>query len=444
MGCEGCVDAVAVSLVTSAGLGSGVRGVAGLLVSGSRGDVSLIVGGAIAWTAPLASADPHDYVLTVDPSGVVGLETDAPGIASVTVAAALPDEALRVVVHGRTGNRAEGAPLPARLLSLDVQALGCDMPDALGTPVPGPLVEPFSPPWPAGTARSPSIARPDGAGPAAARLAFTAGGAIWIARPDGAGGFAVPGVTPALSQGDWAPRGVGEPELVPQGDRWLLLFTAIGADGRRSIRRVEGGAGWDETFDPSTVRDLVALPIADEGGEIIELDGPSAISVGGRLVVVARAIRADGTSAIVLLRSGDVDAAEDFSLDGLCGTGCESVEAEQSREVHEPRREDPSAFDHDEVASPSIVLEGGVYRVYYAGRRGTRWAIGLLVSLDLRFFRQANEGAPVLGPSGAGEDALGVLEPEPWVDGDTFTLLHTASDGVRPTLRAASQPRALR
>ncbi|AKF08098.1 hypothetical protein [Sandaracinus amylolyticus] len=440
--CDGCIDAVAVSLANDDAIGPSVRGVTGLLVSGSRGDVSLLVGGAVAWTTPLPDDAPHDYVLTVDPSGVVSLSSDMPGILEARVAAALPDAALRVVVHGRTTNRGASSEAPARLVSLAIESSGCDIPDALARAT-SPLAPSGSVPWVSGSERAPSIARPEDAPESATRLAFAAGGAIWLARPDGAGGFVPLDGGAVLSPDDQLPFGLRDPHLVPLEDRWLLLATALDAEGRRRVVRIEGGADWADTFDLETMRNLVTLPIVDPEGDVVELDGASAVRAGSALYVAARAIRASGESAIVLLRAGsEADGA--FELGDVCGTGCGSIAEGGTIAVHSAREDDPRAFDHDEVAAPALVHQGGVYRLYYAGRRGTRWSIGLLVSIDLRFFREGNEGAPVLTPSGQGADALGVLDPEPWIDGDTFVLLHTASDGVRTALRRATQPAPVR
>nr|MDQ3036962.1 hypothetical protein [Myxococcota bacterium] len=271
------------------------------------------------------------------------------------------------------------------------------------------------------------------------RLAFAAAGAIWIAHPDGAGGFVVPGSTPVLTAGDWAPGGVGDPELVAQGDRWMLLFTAIDLDGSRRIARVVGEAGFGETFAPSAITDLVTLPLDDDEGRIVALDGPSAATIGGELWVAARAIREGGTSSLVLLRRG-ADASSDFELGSVCGTGCASLDDASASPVHRAGDRGELAFDYDEVAAPALVSHGGVHRLYYAGRRGTRWAIGLLVTYDMAFFREGNDGAPILSASGAGPDALGVRDPEPWIDGGLLTLFHTGTDGVATHVLTATQP----
>lgn len=436
--CDGCIDAIGVSLAPESAIGPSVRSVVGLLVSGSRGDVSLIVGGAIAWSRDLPDDASHEYTLVVDPSGAVRLTTDAAGVGPASVEAALPDEPLRVVVHGRTTNRGSMTSMPARLLSVVATARGCDMPSALARGAPT-LTAPGAPAWPADGASAPSVARPSDRGAEATRMAFAAGGSIWIAHPDGAGGFAVPGGAPALPQGPWAPGGLGDPELVPDGDRWLLLFTAVGEDGSRRIARVHGPADFGETFDPAAISDLIGLPLDDDAGRIVELDGPGAAMIDGSLWVAARAIRESGATSLVLLRPA-ADASGEFELDGVCGTGCGSVEEPSASPVHRAREDRDGAFDHDEVASPALVSHGGVHRLYYSGRRGTRWAIGVLVSYDMTFFREGSDGEAILAESGAGPDALGVRDPEPWIADGALTLFHTGTDGVRTRVLAASQP----
>lgn len=437
--CDGCIDAVTISLAPESAIGPSVRGAAGVMVSRSRQDVSLLIGGAIVWSASLPPGGAaRSYALAVDPTGEVALAIEGEEVATSTVA--LPDAPLRVVVHGRTANPSGAAGEPARVRSVVASATGCDVPASLAR-AGSPLGRPPSPSWPEGGASAPSIARPEGADASATRLAFAAAGAIWIAQPDGLGGFEVNASVPALAQGDWAPRGVGEPELVALADRWRLYFTAVGADGLHRLARVDGPSGWGETFDPTRIVDVVRLPLADAAGTIVELDGASVAEVGGAPVIAARARRADGSTSLVLLRGGAAGAADDFELDGVCGTGCAAYDADTtSSPVHRAGEGAVTAFDHDEVASPALVYERGVWRLYYAGRRGTRWSIGLLVSYDLSFFRDGNGGRPVLAGSGRGEDALGVLDPEAWSEDGRLTLFHTGTDGVTTHVLAATQP----
>jgi hypothetical protein len=435
VGCAPCLDAIGVGLVAGARSVDTARitPVIALVVSGSRGEVSLVAGSTVLWRHPLPDESEHAYSLAIAPGGGVVIGADFLDPAERTIE--LPAGELDVVVYGRTTNRSATDGRPARLLGLEVERSACDIPESLER-APAVLIEPDSAPWGAGRARGPSIVIPPGGSALDGALVFAASGAIWLAHRDGTGRFAVAdGIGPALPRGV---LGFSEPELLAVGDRYRLFVTATDASGHRKIQYVDGASGLGEQFDPGSLVDLIALPTADG---ITDLDGASAITVGSEIVIAARALRGSGprASELVILRSSPT-AAGGFELDGVCGTGCESVEGEGAGTlaVHQPSA-DAVAFDHDEVASPGLVEHGGVFRLYYAGRRGTRWAIGMLVSQDLAFFRAAL-GNPVLEASGQGADALSVGDPEPHVEGGALMLLHTGYDGSATRVLAATQP----
>src|SRR5690606_8306498 len=102
-------------------------------------------------------------------------------------------------------------------------------------------------------------------------------------------------------------------------------------------------------------------------------------------------------------------------------------------------------FDRDEIGAARVLdLGDGVVRIFYAGRRGTRWSIGALVTTDLLHYDQAAGGEPLLGPSGAGFDALGVYSPEllasPVAGGIAqLTMYYTGSAGTVSSLGLATQ-----
>lgn len=60
----------------------------------------------------------------------------------------------------------------------------------------------------------------------------------------------------------------------------------------------------------------------------------------------------------------------------------------------------------------------------------------MLASGDGRSFPYA-PSEPVLRGSGAGHDALGVLDPSVIRRGDELHLFHTATDGMQPTIARA-------
>jgi len=82
-----------------------------------------------------------------------------------------------------------------------------------------------------------------------------------------------------------------------------------------------------------------------------------------------------------------------------------------------------------------MITADGLFRLYYAGRRGTRWSVGLLVSPDLETWFPV--GA-VLSPDEEGLDAIAVRGPGPFVAADgRVGLYYRASDGVLTSLGLA-------
>ena len=102
----------------------------------------------------------------------------------------------------------------------------------------------------------------------------------------------------------------------------------------------------------------------------------------------------------------------------------------------EARPDDLFAYDRDEVADPAVVHSGGLHRLYYAARQGTRWQIAMMVSSDrVRWY----DIGPVLGPDDEGYDALAVRGPAPFVGADgRVSLYYLASDGVLGSLGLAA------
>lgn len=68
-------------------------------------------------------------------------------------------------------------------------------------------------------------------------------------------------------------------------------------------------------------------------------------------------------------------------------------------------------------------------RLFFGGRRGTRWSVGVLVSGDRHTWREPSS-RPVLAGSGAGHDALWARHPSALIADGRFELFYTASNGV--------------
>ena len=398
-GCRECLDAIGVGV--SGPIAGDVVAVVpdvAVLLRAARGDYALVVGGEIIAAVPLVTDAPRPYVLTLTPDGAVELrvEGDDP-----IEARWYPAPGRQLVVYGRTHNRPASAPPPARALSVEARTDACEIPSSLAR-APAPLFDDAL----FGDARAPSVVI-DGED---ALVAFERGGAIYLARRDDSGAW-IPSAGPALE----APvnEAYRDPELARAADRWVLFVTHE-RDGTRAIARAESTDG-GETF-----------------GAPLDLPSPSTLSqpafarIGGRDVIAALATSAGdlGAGGIVLLEL----AADE--LRWLEGTQEASTVVRPAGGIH--------AFDADEVAAPALYVDSaGIVRVYYAGRRGARWSIGIRAAGLNGPFSYAPE-EPVLEPSGEGVDALGVSDPSVAREGDALHLYHTALDGLRARIGRAS------
>ncbi len=382
---------------------SRVAPIASLVVSRTRAEVLLVIAGEVVRRWPLTTAMPVDYTLEIDPTGRVrassipeGIEADVPSTIDAT---------LRAVLYGRTDNPTATTP-PARLLELRVTPADCDMPAALErsaeTAVPAPGEDPS---WaaPHVVIGEPAVLRyVDAGGVEQVRMALVVDGAIHLAAP-GAGGFTLvsrigePALPPPTEP--WAADGVSDPALAYQADALVLYFTGW-AGGLGTIGRA--------TWSDATERFVLDGPVP--GLEAGTGTGYSAIAPFDLAGVPHAVVRVDTppTHGLGLYRM--LGAAE-----GLA------------------RLRDPSgdvfAFDRDEVDGPAVVYSGGVYRLYFAGRRGTRWSLGLLVSDDGSAWHAPIDDAPIFAPSGRGFDALGVLDPSLDVSGGRLSVYYAGDDG---------------
>ncbi len=394
--CTDCLDGIGVGIGDPvSGSSVSVHADVAVFVRPARGDVALLVAGSIVRTLALPDSEAHLYALTAAPDGSVTLAIDGTEAAHATWAAR-PDR--RALLWGRTRNRPAGAPPPARATDIVTSVSSCEVPSALGRD--GTSILP-----PEGSTldvHAPSAAAHAGE----ARIAFEADGDIYLARPDGSGGWAFAGApnTPALM----APAGEAyrDPELVEGGDRWVLYLTHE-AGGERRIARADGVTGFEDRF-----ADPVDLSAPSDAGSIW---APSVTLFGGATLIAA-VTRVDDQPRIVLLDE----------LEGALSWHGGTLEAST---VVTPRG-DLFAFDADEVGGPVLHVDGaGLLRLYYAGRRGARWSIGLVASGDGHVFSDP-PAHPVLSPSAAGFDALSVSAPSVLRQAGALDLVYEGSDGV--------------
>jgi hypothetical protein len=418
-GCADCVDvsAFGLLLVERLPVQNRVRPEVAVLVNGTDEEIALVLEEEVVgrWTLPDGS--PRRYGLTVEPDGTVVFRVDG---AVLSEGLRLPEVGVfRPVLYGRTPNPGFDEET-TRVQAMTVQQARCDIPAATSRD-PSPVVPAPSDPILGALsglrAEQPSVLAYDDGGP---RLAMAARveGSIRLLRdvPDG---FVLRG-----SLGDADLVGLDairvvtatHPTLARDGSRFRLYF--VGVDGNDAGRLYAVTQGDDGRFDASFAELLIDAPddaVDIEDASVVELEG------GGQ--VVAATVRdADGSRrlAVYTVSGGTV---RELRTTGLARTDLAF-----------------DAFDRDERAGVALLQTRQLWRLYVAGRRGSRWSIGVFVSPDLSVWRRVGE---VLGASGHGHDALGVRDPAPVALEGRLRVYYTGLDGVRRGIGVADGPAPL-
>ncbi|MEM1415934.1 MAG: hypothetical protein AAGH15_13585 [Myxococcota bacterium] len=402
---EACGEAVAfgVRLPGALGAESFVTPVAGLVYSGPRREVALLVGGNVAARWPEGAV--ASWALELSPDGSLRVLRDE-GEGAEVLAEGVPFDAAEVVpvVWGHSQNPgASGAPL-ARLAALELSQALCDMPRAwqaretLTFRVSGRDAD-----APAG--RSPSLGR-DGSGRSA--LAYASGGGVFIARR-AAEDLPREHVLADLSNPTYVLPGADleEPELLTDalGSRYLYA---------RAVPREGGG---EAVLGRVRLDDALAPVGAFEGLQVpMQGSAPSLLRLTAETASYAMALRTD--LGIEVLVSGDGLTFGPTAPESVIPTGLLGADA---------------------IGEPALVAHGGSYRLYLAWRRGSRWRVALFASHELLFWRLVD--AEALLP-GHGAEALGVRGLDARAEGDALEVVYAGDDGRRPTLHRAELPAA--
>lgn len=394
----------------------------GVVVSATRGDVSLIVGSRIV--SARAMADEVDsYALSIEPSGSVTLTAYREGLLvsseTQSITLDLPSGRVIPVLFGRVTNDEVGA---ASITAFSVARSVCDIPAALAradslTFVGGDTFD-------AHTVSDPSVILHGDI----TRIAFAARAragnsarSLFVGTLDGnvvRDAFAV--IMTANLTGLGTINDLSGPDIVARADGRIDMHFAY---------RV--GDIWDVALARDVLGKRSIVPVTTPTGSF---DDPTLL--GAALIVRSHV---DGGTRFVRLDANTEDGA--FSQASVCGTNVSCAPGAMESAFILKNSGEEIAFDRDEIRSAAVVQTDSTTRVYYAGRRGTRWSIGMLQSNGAGFyFRSTNEGEALLTGSGSGSDALSVSTPTAWVDGDMLHLVYAGSDGVNWTLLRASQP----
>lgn len=389
-----CIDVVGVTFLDRVPQGfEEARVRFGVLINGSRNRVQVIEGGEVVQTYNL-SAGEFEIRSRIDGT----FEADIPSTEGERRYTTRLEPGERLVPAVITRNEDPGPEGFVTLQSARFTSQTCDAPRA--------ITSDETPALPSVDGRPAVLFREDGS----LSVFVTNNGAI--ERVDRDTGGALGAASVALSPD--ANETFEDPWLVEHGDNlWLYAMQTDGI-GERALVRVPAQAG--EVFDRADLEVLVRP--TDELPGILDLHSPSVVEREEQLAIYAQAELDGGGNALVELRTAD------------------GVQWVHVRTLREPRPDDLYGFERDEVADPAVVHAGGLYRLYFAGRQGTRWTIALMVSPDLSNWYDVG---PVLSPDDEGYDALAVRGPAPYVNtGDRVSLYYVASDGVLPVLGLAT------
>lgn len=386
--CDGpCIEAAGFGFATEHVGGPLMRPIAALLASSDRRSVSFVSGDRIVASWPMTSSSER-WTLALDPAGRA--RVFGPGIDQAFQT--MPQDGASLVAYGR--NDPARPESGARIGAIETSVALCDVPnawDARETVAIAPT-----------TIESPSIVR-ESAGDV---IVWASRGEIFAADSDGTmWNQGRPVLTGANFHDE---GGVADPELVLKDGEWNLFYTAISHNGLRSIGRAVAPVRGPFVADTT--------PVVTPDGSLAEeaLEMPTVAQVfDGRWVLVAR-VRSEARTALSAFVSPD---GKLFTrMEGSLATSTERAAGDAS-----------FAFDAHEIADPSLVIVNGAYHLFYAGRRGTRSSIGLMLSDDLRFWRPIEDA--VLEPDAV--DRIAVRAPDAVVGEDGVVHLYFIGDDGR-------------
>jgi hypothetical protein len=402
VGCNGtCLESAGVAF-TSDAPDAFVDAEVGLLLSGSREVVNLMIGNAVADSFD-AGTDDTRWRLVLSPDGSAQVLRDGIPLGTYSFDAAALQQA-RFVVFGRNLG---AATTSAAIAVIEVALSFCDNPaswnerQAVTITLDGNEV----PEHAFGTA--PSIVDLG----ARKLMAYVVDGEIFLAEEEAPGELFLSDGKPALVPTEaYEALGVGDPELVWDGNFMFLFYTARDSEGVGSIAAAV------------SAQDLSVF-LKDQGptlvpmGDVVSYDAPSAVYRDGLWLLVVRATLSDGATELHAFYS---DLGTDWVrvIDG----GLEKL-----------TRSDSAT---SEITDPSLIIHNSAYQLYYARRSGTRWSVELAVSDELLVWRSMED---VLGGSNEGFDSLGARSPDALSQPGRIDIIYSGQNGVSFQLGTASR-----
>jgi len=403
VGCGGtCLESAGVAFTATAP-GAFVDAEVGLLLSGSRELVNVMIGNEVADTF-FAGPGSTEWRLVLSPDGSAQLFRDGALQGQYAFDAAALTQA-QLVAFGRNLSATANS---AAIASIEVQVADCDNPRAWRER------QPVSVSIGVGDAARHSF----GSGPSIVDLgqtkqvAYELDGALYVGElvTPGEVFVAVPAPVLVPSAPDEA-TGLEDPELVFDGSNVFLFYTARDASGAGSIRAAVSDlsvAAFTRTGAPGLI----------PAGDIVSYEAPTVAYRAGLWLLVVRATYSGGATELQALYTSNLDDGWAPVVNG----GLEQLTRVQSATA--------------EITEPSLMIHNSAYQLYYARRNGTRWSVELLVSDELVLWRPMGD---VLGGSDEAYDGLGARSPDVISGPDRIDIVYSGQDGVAFRLGTASR-----
>jgi len=375
----------------------------GLLLSGSRALVNLMIGGQVADSFD-AGNDNTVWRLAVSPSGTLEVARDGTPQGSYPFGAPFLRQA-RLAIFGRNLSADTNSAAVARIAT---QTEVCDNPRGWSERMPMTVSVQGDPSPQLTMGREPSIA----AGPEFTAVGFELDGEILIGQEEGPGqvNFDAPGPPSSIFPTEaFELGGVGDPELFWLLDSLYVYYTAYDDNGAGSIGSAMITDGMAQKAE---------APVLAPAGDVVSYASPTLMVRDDLAVLIVQATLGSGVTELHAFYSVDPETGWARIVDGTL---------EELTRVNEPS---------SEVTSPSLIVHNSAYQLYYARRTGTRWAIELAVSDELLIWRPLGEA---LGASGEGFDNLGARGPDARSLSDRVELVYMGQSGVSFELGVASR-----
>jgi hypothetical protein len=403
IGCNGtCLESAGVAF-TSTEPGVFIDVDVGLLLSGSREVVNVMIGDAVADSFPAGPGSTR-WRLIVSPEGLAQVLRDGTLQGTYWFDAAALERA-RFVAFGRNLSSPSNS---AAIAFIETESSFCDNPQAWNDRQPASIT--------LSNVEVPSHAF--GSGPSIVDhgglrlMAYEVDGEIFISEEDAPNEFVLADSNPALIPTEpYEALGVGDPELVSDGNTLFLFYTARDGNGAGSIGMAASAA------EPPVFMNGEA-PILLPSGDVVSYDAPSVLFRDGLWLLVARATLSTGATELRAFYTSNPD----MNWEPMVNGGLE----------HLTRVDDPTS----EITDPSLIVHNSAYHLYYARRTGTRWAVELAVSDELLLWRPMGE---VLGGSGEGFDSLGARSFDALSQADRIDGIYSGQNGVSFRLGTASR-----